>query len=88
MEILSPGMHKPPSATGITHKMLVKLMDWLATLCWSYRIDDDALFLTVELLRKAVQRQQIDRSKLQGFGAVSLLLSCKYTSQKKRFTLL
>jgi hypothetical protein len=33
-------MPKPNTTGGITHKMLVKLVDWLATLCWSYRIDD------------------------------------------------
>lgn len=68
-----------------TSKMLVKMFNWLSTVCWSYDVDTEGIFLCVELVNSYLELRTITKAKLQALGVVCLLLSCKYTGQEKSF---
>ena len=67
--------------TDINAKMRAILIDWLvwrctASLSWSRR--PSSLHLTVSLIDRFLEREQIPRNKLQLVGVTAMFVACKY----------
>ncbi|KAL5730624.1 G2/mitotic-specific cyclin-1 [Ranunculus cassubicifolius] len=62
----------------INERMRSILIDWLIEVHYKFELMDETLFLTVILIDIFLERQAIDRKRLQLVGVTTMLLACKY----------
>jgi hypothetical protein len=54
------------------------LVDWLVEVHLKFKLVQESLYLTVNLIDRYLERRQIHRSKLQLVGVTAMLIACKY----------
>ena len=62
----------------LNEKMRAVLIDWLVEVHLKFKLQDETLFLTVNLIDRYLSVAQIQREKLQLVGVASLLIASKY----------
>jgi len=73
-----------PSATYMDHqrdinpKMRAILVDWLVEVHSKYRLQDEALWLTVQIVDRYLQTTQVMRNRLQLIGVAAMLIAAKF----------
>ena len=54
------------------------LIDWLVDVHLKFKLVNETLFLTVNLIDRYLERAQVSRQKLQLVGITALFTACKY----------
>ena len=54
------------------------LIDWLVEVHLKFKLVPESLYLTVNLIDRYLEREQVHRSKLQLIGVTAMLIACKY----------
>jgi G2/mitotic-specific cyclin-B, other len=54
------------------------LIDWLVEVHLKFKLVPESLYLTVNLIDRYLEREQVHRSKLQLVGVTAMLIACKY----------
>lgn len=62
----------------INEKMRSILIDWLIEVHLKFKLVPESLFLTVNLIDRYLEREQVNRQKLQLVGVTAMLIACKY----------
>lgn len=62
----------------INERMRSILVDWLVEVHLKFKLVPETLYLTVNLIDRFLQREQVSRPKLQLIGVTSLLIASKY----------
>ena len=62
----------------ITDKMRAILVDWLVEVHLKFKLLPETLYLTVNLIDRYLEKEQIVRGKLQLVGVTAMLIACKY----------
>ena len=63
---------------NINEKMRSILIDWLVEVHHKFKLAEETLFLTVNIIDRYLEKTQITREKLQLLGVGSMLVACKY----------
>ncbi|XP_028293490.1 G2/mitotic-specific cyclin-B2 isoform X2 [Gouania willdenowi] len=63
---------------NITQQMRALLVDWLVQVHSRFQLLQETLYLTVAILDRFLQVQEVSRRKLQLVGVTAMLLACKY----------
>lgn len=64
--------------SDINERMRAILIDWLVEVHHKFDLQQETLFLTVNLIDRFLAKQSVVRKKLQLVGLVAMLLACKY----------
>jgi Cyclin len=62
----------------INEKMRAILIDWLVDVHLKFRLQNETLFLTVNIIDRFLSAYQIPRQKLQLVGVTAMHIACKY----------
>lgn len=62
----------------INEKMRSILIDWLIEVHLKFKLVPESLYLTVNLIDRYLEREQVNRQKLQLVGVTAMLIACKY----------
>jgi hypothetical protein len=62
----------------INAKMRAILIDWLVEVHSKFKLVAETLYLTVSLIDRFLEREQIPRNKLQLVGVTAMFVACKY----------
>ncbi|KAM3129512.1 cell division [Paramecium bursaria] len=62
----------------INIKMRAILVDWLVDVHLKFKLKDETLYMTVQLIDRYLSKVQTSRLKLQLVGVASLFIACKY----------
>lgn len=62
----------------INERMRSILIDWLIEVHLKFKLVPESLYLTVNLIDRYLEREQVHRSKLQLVGVTAMLIACKY----------
>lgn len=62
----------------INERMRSILIDWLIEVHLKFKLVPESLFLTVNLIDRYLEKDQVHRSKLQLIGVTAMLIACKY----------
>ena len=62
----------------INEKMRAILIDWLVEVHLKFKLVPESLYLTVNLIDRYLDREQVNRQKLQLAGVTAMLIACKY----------
>ena len=62
----------------INEKMRSILMDWLVEVHHKFKLSEETLFLTVNIIDRYLASTQVTRDQLQLVGVSSMLVACKY----------
>jgi cyclin B len=54
------------------------LVDWLVEVHLKFKLVQESLYLTINLIDRYLERKQAHRSKLQLVGVTAMLIACKY----------
>jgi len=54
------------------------LVDWLVEVHLKFKLVPESLYLTVNLIDRYLEREQVNRQKLQLVGVTAMLIACKY----------
>lgn len=54
------------------------LIDWLVEVHLKFKLVPESLYLTVNLIDRYLEREQVNRQKLQLVGVTAMLIACKY----------
>ncbi|KAM8893509.1 G2/mitotic-specific cyclin-B2-like [Spinachia spinachia] len=63
---------------NITERMRALLVDWLVQVHSRFQLLQETLYLTVAVMDRFLQVQQVSRGKLQLVGITAMLVACKY----------
>ena len=66
------------SQTDVNEKMRAILVDWLVDVHLKFKLLPETLFLTVNIIDRYLELNQISRQKLQLVGVAAMLISTKY----------
>eukprot|EP00047_Mylnosiga_fluctuans_P020827 m.96813 g.96813 ORF g.96813 m.96813 type:complete len:367 (-) comp8646_c0_seq1:168-1268(-) len=64
--------------TCISEKMRAILVDWLAEVHMRFKLLQETLFMTIDIVDRVLAVQQIPRNKLQLVGITAMLIASKY----------
>ncbi|KAJ8772714.1 hypothetical protein K2173_027891 [Erythroxylum novogranatense] len=64
--------------SDINERMRGILIDWLVEVHYKFELMDETLYLTVNLIDRFLEVNQVVRKKLQLVGITAMLLACKY----------
>ncbi|CAD8138894.1 unnamed protein product [Paramecium pentaurelia] len=64
--------------TEITEKMRSILLDWIVDVHFKFKLDTETLFLTISIIDRVLEIQQISKSKFQLYGVTALFIASKY----------
>ena len=64
--------------SDINEKMRAILIDWLVDVHLKFKLINETLFLTVNLIDRYLAEAQVSRQKLQLVGITALFTACKY----------
>jgi G2/mitotic-specific cyclin-B, other len=62
----------------INENMRAILIDWIVDVHGKFKLKQETLFLTVNIIDRYISCKQVLRSKLQLFGVAALMIACKY----------
>jgi hypothetical protein len=62
----------------VTRKMRAILVDWLVMVCVRFSLKTETFFITVGIIDKFLQKEQVGRLHLQLLGATALMIAGKY----------
>ena len=54
------------------------LIDWLVEVHLKFKLVPESLYLTVNLIDRYLDKEQVNRQKLQLVGVTAMLIACKY----------
>ncbi len=54
------------------------LIDWLVEVHLKFKLVPETLYLTVNLIDRFLEKEQVNRQKLQLVGVTAMLIACKY----------
>ena len=54
------------------------LIDWLVEVHLKFKLVPESLYLTVNLIDRYLDKEQVNRPKLQLVGVTAMLIACKY----------
>jgi cyclin B len=54
------------------------LIDWLVEVHLKFKLVNESLFLTINLIDRFLEKEQVSRQKLQLVGVTAMLIACKY----------
>ena len=63
---------------GINENMRAKLIDWLIDVHYNFELNEETLFLTVNILDRFLDKSEVSRDNLQLIGISCLFIACKY----------
>ena len=66
------------SQSYINERMRSILVDWLVQVHWKFKLVPETLYLTINLVDRYLEREEVTRPKLQLVGVTSLLIASKY----------
>lgn len=66
------------SQTHINERMRAILVDWLVEVHLKFKLVPETLYLTINLIDRYLEREEVSRPKLQLVGVTSLLIASKY----------
>jgi G2/mitotic-specific cyclin-B, other len=66
------------SQEDINEKMRAILIDWLVEVHLKFKLVPESLYLTVNLIDRYLEKEQVNRQKLQLVGVTAMLVACKY----------
>ena len=64
--------------SDINEKMRAILIDWLVEVHLKFKLVQETLFLTVNIIDRFLEKKNIMRNRLQLVGITSMLIACKY----------
>ncbi len=64
--------------SDVNEKMRSILVDWLVDVHLKFKLHQEVLYLTANIIDRFLEKQRVARSSLQLVGVTSLLLACKY----------
>ena len=64
--------------TDINEKMRAILIDWLVEVHLKFKLVQETLFLTINIIDRFLEKKNIMRNRLQLVGVTAMLISCKY----------
>ena len=64
--------------THINERMRSILVDWLVEVHLKFKLVPETLYLTINLIDRYLERQEVSRPRLQLVGVTSLLIASKY----------
>jgi len=64
--------------TDINERMRGILVDWLIEVHLKFKLVPETLYLTVNLIDRYLEVQEVKRDKLQLVGVTAMLIACKY----------
>jgi len=76
--IIKPNPGYMKSQTDINEKMRAILVDWIIEVHLKFKLLNETLFLTINVIDRYLSKKSILRTKLQLLGVSALLISCKY----------
>jgi len=76
--LLLPNAGYMEQQRDINSKMRAILIDWLVEVQMKYRLSQDTLFLTVNIIDRYLSVRQVMRKKLQLLGVVAMMIASKY----------
>lgn len=62
----------------VNDKMRAILIDWLIEVHLKFKLIPESLYLTVNLIDRYLEKEQVNRQKLQLIGVTAMLVACKY----------
>ena len=62
----------------VNEKMRSILIDWLIEVHLKFKLVPESLFVTINLIDRYLEKEQINRQKLQLVGVTAMLIACKY----------
>ncbi|XP_057966327.1 G2/mitotic-specific cyclin-1-like [Malania oleifera] len=62
----------------INYQMRAILIDWLIEVHCKFKLMEETLFLTINLIDRFLECRAVVRKKLQLVGVIAILLACKY----------
>ena len=62
----------------INEKMRAILIDWLVEVHLKFKLVPESLYLTVNLIDRFLEKEQVNRQRLQLVGVTAMLIACKY----------
>jgi len=77
-DLFSPKFGYLKNQRDINEKMRGILIDWLVDVHLKFKLLPETLFLTTELIDRYLEKEEINRNKLQLVGVSSLFIACKY----------
>ena len=54
------------------------LIDWLVEVHLKFKLVPESLYLTVNLIDRYLEKEQVNRQRLQLVGVTAMLIACKY----------
>lgn len=73
-----PSPNYMDTQTDINGRMRAILIDWMVEVHMKYRLRNETLYLTVNLIDRYLTRMPVMRKRLQLVGVVSMLISAKF----------
>lgn len=67
--------NRQPELNGMMRSILV---DWLVEVHMKFRLLPETLYLCVNIIDRYLERQPVNRNRLQLVGVTALLIACKY----------
>merc|ERR1719491_1265825 len=64
--------------THINERMRSILVDWLVEVHLKFKLVPETLYLTINIIDRFLERQEVSRPKLQLVGVTALLIGSKY----------
>jgi cyclin B len=64
--------------SDITENMRAALIDWLVDVHRKFRLRDETLYITVNLIDRHLSRTKVLRCHLQLVGVAAMLIACKF----------
>ena len=55
-----------------------KTISWLVEVHLKFKLVPESLYLTVNLIDRFLEKEQVNRQKLQLIGVTAMLIACKY----------
>jgi len=74
----APSMAYMSRQTDINEKMREILVDWIIEVHLQFRLSEDTLFLSINILDRFLEHCIVSRTKLQLVGCTALLIAAKY----------
>ncbi len=62
----------------VNEKMRAILIDWLVEVHLKFKLVPESLYLTVNLIDRYLEKEQVNRQRLQLVGVTAMLIACKY----------
>jgi hypothetical protein len=78
LEVPYSPAHYMSEQKDITYRMRGILVDWLVEVHYKFKLHGPSLWLTINLLDRYLQKNQITRDRLQLVGVASLLIASKF----------